>query len=718
MIQIEAFGPWRMSVDGRVTGSLPSRSARELLLYMSLHAGPWTRERLVTVLGGGAGEAAWWRRRLSQELNRIQHLIGDLMWESSRDLVALQRRYRLASDVADLVAGAHPGAGIEDSQREWVRRHRLVLLAGRGEILPGHTSDWVEHLRSTIRQDEARLLRLLASEPGSPDDTATLACARRWAEREPFADRAQAALLRWLARTHGTAAAREQLGLIEQRYQQELAIDPGPEVYRELDPQPAREQPVLQRLIRESEAACRAAVDDLARVLTLLTLDDHLRLAGRHDRRAAVHDMLARLPHDGVGLAWRRADLSLAQLDLRGAASLMAEACPAAQDCQDLPAVTAGLVHFHKGDLAAAESALLAAIHSTDRAAVVIEANLRLWDVYECRHDLVSAENAVLRACEEAERRGWDHYRAWGLALLGWSRIRAHDHAQAEQYLHHGRRLNQRVGSDLVRALVLGGLGHVYFNQHRYGSALRSMDEAATIAERGADLRSVVRWRRNACMAAYGFGDVASMRRHLDSMVAVLDHGTDPRLTYKVLSIQGAILERSGEFESAIATASDASREATAAGDEGYAFHEDLGIVRLLMELGRLAEAVDTARRLAAHAERMNFPPPTRLNAAAHLGAALVAHGQPAAGIPSLRQAASAGHAGVLPPPYVTYWLHRAATMLGLEQEATAAQIRARRYVELFRSDLSDGQWAVATANVPDLCRLATLLSPSHSQVR
>jgi hypothetical protein len=87
----------------------------------------------------------------------------------------------------------------------------------------------------------------------------------------------------------------------------------------------------------------------------------------------------------------------------------------------------------------------------------------------------------------------------------------------------------------------------------------------------------------------------------------------------------------------------------------------------------------------------------------------LVATGSPEAGLKLLREATSASQHGVVFPTSFLYWHHRAACMLGLEQEAAAITVRARSHVETVRSDLTDEQWATALANASGLRRLASM---------
>jgi hypothetical protein len=295
------------------------------------------------------------------------------------------------------------------------------------------------------------------------------------------------------------------------------------------------------------------------------------------------------------------------------------------------------------------------------------------------------------------------------LALLGWTRARAHDHAQAEQYLGQCGELNRLVGSDLVATLRLGGLGHLYWHQHRYGSALRSIEEAVLITERMGDKRAEVRWRYNAHVAAYAIGDVASMVRHRDATAALLGPGTAPELQHKVRGIDADIFERTGDLEAAVEAAEYQSRQAEEVGHHGIACHAKIDVNSMRLEQGRASLVLDLAWSLVARAERLNYPPLTRLNASAYLGAVLVATGSPEAGLKLLREATSASQHGVVFPTSFLYWHHRAACMLGLEQEAAAITVRARSHVETVRSDLTDEQWATALANASGLRRLASM---------
>lgn len=719
-VRVDSFGRWGISIQGEEAPALRSRYARELLVRLSTSAEPVGREHLIAELRPSEPDLGRARRRLTQELSRIQQVVGPI-WASTREVVQVASGCELGSDLATFLHGAKPDARPTDPDEERAHLAALVDLPRRGELLVGHQSEWVLGVRADVERTEARLLaRLLSWEGG--DEQAMLDHAYRWAELDPFLDEAHAAVVKLLVATRGRDPAAAYVDEIEERYQRELGLQVGNLIRDELT------RGVL--LPRHSLWVEINALEEQARgvgkgggenvVRTLFKVDDLLRITGHHRRRDPIHNQLQRLGADPVDLAWRQSELAsvtlnpgLAEKYLSGPGDRPLKTTP-----EQMLAVTRAHLLLERGSIPDAQAALEGILDFTDSVEVGLEARLLMGSLRDRTHDGRGGEATLLEAVDLAQQAELPHYHALALCALGWNRTRSGDLLQAEHHLEEGLELATSAGADLAVAEIHGAVGHLRFQQLRFGSSVREWTTAAELAAKIGHDRFEFRSSSNAIVAAAAIGDLAVMDHHLTRATEAFwqnDLSLCSQLGFMFLYEKSVALACQGDYEGAIAVYRELDEACTAAG----LYHGDFRLRTLLEEAslylswGRPLESVVAANAALAATTSTGVLGPIATMATGYLGAALVAAGDPAAGIVHLREVTTGNQAGLPVAPTFHYWHHQAAMSLGLKAEAHTAAVRARQLLHLIRSDLTTAQWDNALTNAPGIKRLASIEAES-----
>ncbi|MEM9565352.1 MAG: hypothetical protein AAGA93_22205, partial [Actinomycetota bacterium] len=693
-MEVNGFGPWRATLDGRPIGRLPSRTARELMLWMSLNPGVTARrDRLASDLWPNESDLAAARKRLSQELSRIQSAAGARIWNTTRDWVRVDDGAVITSDVGAFLDAARPdriGANVDIERK---RVATALALVDDGEVLPGHESEWADSLRTTVARAEVRLLQHLVSLDGDVASEESLAAATRWAELEPYSDAANAAVAASLTAIGADGPAARYVEDVGRRYADELGVELPPDLARAADdPSGGAVHPVWARIgaLETACAADRHRTDD-ERIADLLELDGLLRQTGHHPRRRRVIDDLVDAGAPSAETTWRRAEVAFVALEDQTARSLIDDHRRQWGDDDRLT-----LIESHLGDPDEHIVQQLARLMSTSNSPEIrMDAALRLARVSDLRLELGAAEARLLDLSAMAETAGSVYYRAAAACDLGWNRIRVADNAIGETYLREGLALADQVGADSLRASAHGGLGFLYHEHQRPASSARHIALAADLSQLIGDIRAEIRWRSNLAIASLSLGDLASVEAQATRLQAMMEMRSNLRAEWTVTADQVAIYahEIRGDREAALKLSERLIEDASASGVRSLVRSGKTHAAAHLLSLGRAEEALAVCSALLIDPEPQSGAFVRVIRSIQ--GCCLVASGQPQAGYQILSELAEANTASLNNLELVLCWLIRASSMLGDHERERAAAIRGRRYLQTIRADLTDEQWPV-----------------------
>jgi len=232
MLKLYTFGGLRIELDGRPL-QLPTQKAGALLAYLAAFRDrPHPRSVLTGLLWPKVDESKA-RRRLSDTLWRIRHVLGDYVLANDEriwlnlDLPCWLDVEQFQSAVSKLKP--------ESSDPELIER---ALALYRGPFLDGVYHDWAlleqERLRGLYLE---ALGHLLTHHKRVGDYTAALGVARRLVATEPLHETAHRELMRLYHLLGRDAEAVAQYRRCQEILQQELGVSPAPEtekLYRTL----------------------------------------------------------------------------------------------------------------------------------------------------------------------------------------------------------------------------------------------------------------------------------------------------------------------------------------------------------------------------------------------------------------------------------------------------------------------------------------------------
>lgn len=705
-IEIESFGRFRVLVNTEPGPAIKSRYARELLLYMSMTAGPVRREELVDQLLPDISDHRQGRRRLTREMSRVQSAFDAPLWETTSETVAVHSDVHLSSDLGRFLI-QQPTGRKEDASR---RRHRLATLAciaDGGPLLPGHDSRWSEDIRAQVAARELTIRQDLVSSLSPADQPTALRHAQRWVELEPFADDAHRAVLRLTHAVLGPAEARRYLHDWTKLYQSELGVDP-PDLAMEDLSEAVDDRPILRRQLAalEKELAQRSSAEDRWKVL--LQIDDVLRIIGDGPLRQVALQQLTDLGnqlHRQRDLNWRQAEFALFSGKVDQAQELAY--LPSSEIDQSpetdtsisaMEAVTRAQIHFYQGRCTEALAAAEDAIRLSDQATPGIEIEARLWvgRIFDHTGDLGAAQEASLHALDLANRARIDHYIAEALTAVGWGLAKTDHGGEAHSTLDEATELAERLECNIVRATASAALGMLNYMNRRPATAYAQLAEAAELSHRTQHVAAFARWSVNAVTPLDLLGAISLRQQHIKQVQALPATKNDRSLNAR-LGYMGAWIELSLDNPlAAIKQCTDALEHLEQLDEPLQQLFTQVVMTISLWEAGRTEEAVQVAASALDQSRKQDLPPYLAAGFGAALGCALVKNGSLAEGMDLLGEFMSHRNPGQILDAFEYGVYFEGASKLGMVDECQALARTTCRMVDNLRLDLTDEQWETA----------------------
>ena len=702
VVDIGAFGKWHVSVNGVDAESIKSRHARQLLVAFSLDGGAVSREQLIDELWSTAPDHGKARRRLTKELSRIQSYLGISVWSADRETVRVDPSVNLISDVGRFIHAVEATTPLEGRVPEAARLEEHLRAVERGLLLPGHFDPWTCDLRTRVEYLETRVRRSLVELLGASDGMVALRHARRWAELDPFADDAHAAVIH-LTKIHlGSVAADQYRAQTEKLYREELNVDPafsvdglaatvmappsGPTL-------PCKADRLKQRL-RDEDLRCHD------RITLLLELDDVLRLTGHNHQRAKL---LSDLEELGVGLdirGWREAEVATAIGDIDRVRMLAEGIRSTTRTRDDAPTSMIDLIEARGlhvlGRNAQAIERVEAMLAGAVPVNVEIEARQLLATAYDAAGKVEAAREQALQALEEVWRANASEYEAAALAEFGYSLARGIYAAEAEVHVERAHQLAQASGSDQDMGAVYHASAYIHYISRRFTVSYSYASAAARCYHRCGDLYKFARSAYCAGLTARIYGDLSAICYQLDALWASSELNRLP-----LVRAQREVLEsflHSGErrFEQSancLVSALDRLRDVEL--NLLMSFVTSM-LIRSRLFMGQADAALELARANITRVQDLGFPPRQVEWMQGDLGCALVATGQVRQGLDVLNGFLGHGNPSqiLFALPYA--YRFEAARSLGEHETAEATRRTAWYMLETLRTDLTPDQWIAA----------------------
>jgi DNA-binding SARP family transcriptional activator len=225
MLQLKLFGSPQIHYQGQALTGFVSAKVRALLIYLAVTGRPHSRDHLAELLW--ADTPASTRPNLRKALSNLRQLIGDLLVEDGKDLIALDpQRYWV-----DVVAFEHSlksGALAEAAQL-----YTADFLDGFNPSLSYEFEAWTLREQSRLKSQMVDLLRKLATQHEThntlPEAIQTV---RRLLALEPWQEEAHRWLMELLAKNGQRSAALAHFEVCKRVLQEELAVAPSEETVR------------------------------------------------------------------------------------------------------------------------------------------------------------------------------------------------------------------------------------------------------------------------------------------------------------------------------------------------------------------------------------------------------------------------------------------------------------------------------------------------------
>lgn len=716
-IDIRAFGTWSVSIDGVEAPQVRSRYAREILIAIALGPAPVLRDQLIDRLRPDATDRRAARRRLTQELSRLQSTFGVPLWVPHRDTIDVVEGTRLHCDVAVVLDEREPGHVAALSS---VRRTRtledIVDRIDRGPLLAGHESAWAEALRDRVASRELQTRRELLGLLPAGDAARRLEHARRMTDIDPFDDAAHAVAIRAVRALQGPDAADAETDRIAAWYAAELGLDRLPAAITAVADDDVHDVPALLRDEARVRRALAAATEPDAALSLSLELDDVLRRRGDEIARATLLESFApsETP-ETPEIAWRLAEVRLAQANAAEAQRLLDGAADGSGAAADRLQLTQALVDHICGDNAAAHLSLESLVASAPGAPLEIEANLILERILDGMGDSRESRNCCLVALDLARSTERDHDEAAALAALGWSLARSFQLDEADSTLRRALALAEDIGADRVRATALGGLGLLAYWGRRHATSMAHLRSAALLAERNGDLTALIRWTANEAVPGETIGDLARLAEIHHALTNMPARAITVSAQARIGQIEVQLAHARGDLDEALALQSRVSDQLARTGEHLASLFSKNACVAFLIGLDRIDEALELARRNLAHGQELRLPPTVMQILEMRVGAALVASGSASEGVALLEQAIEHGQPGQMLSPTCHVYFGQGLEQLGRHDDADRLRRSVRQMLDAFREDLNDVQWERALRQstvVRELAPLAGLPLP------
>jgi DNA-binding SARP family transcriptional activator/ABC-type glycerol-3-phosphate transport system substrate-binding protein len=231
-LQLRLLGPPTITLGGdtSLTASLPGK-AQALLFYLAVTGQPQPRPALAGLLWGDLPEATA-RANLRRALVDLRQTVGDYL-EIERQTVGFGAAANIWIDVVELAAGVD-----QPSSPGRVERLQKAVELYRGDFLAGFYiraapdfESWVAAERERLRGLVVQALCTLADYHSNHGELARgIAAIRRVLVLEPWREEAHRQLMLMLAHNGQRGAALAQFETCRQILDEELEVEPGPEM--------------------------------------------------------------------------------------------------------------------------------------------------------------------------------------------------------------------------------------------------------------------------------------------------------------------------------------------------------------------------------------------------------------------------------------------------------------------------------------------------------
>ena len=241
-LQLKLFGSPQITYQGQPLTGFVSIKVRALLIYLAVTARPHSRDHLAHLLWEDT--PASMKTNLRKALSNLRQLIGDLLVEEGKELIALdpQRCW------VDVVAFEH--ALKSAALTEAAQLYTADFLDGFNPSLSYEFEAWTLREQSRLKSGMVDLLRKLATQQETrntlPEAIQTV---RRLLALEPWQEESHRWLMELLAMNGQRSAALAHFEVCKRVLQEELAVEPSAETLKlvakiqRASPSPSKPQP-------------------------------------------------------------------------------------------------------------------------------------------------------------------------------------------------------------------------------------------------------------------------------------------------------------------------------------------------------------------------------------------------------------------------------------------------------------------------------------------
>ena len=221
-LQLKLFGSPQISYQGQPLTGFVSAKVRALLIYLAVTARPHSRDHLAHLLWEDT--PASMKTNLRKALSNLRQLIGDLLVEEGKELIALDPQ-RCWVDVVAFEHALKSGALTEAAQL-----YTADFLDGFNPSLSYEFEAWTLREQSRLKSGMVDLLRKLATQQETrhtlPEAIQTV---RRLLDLEPWQEESHRWLMTLLAKNGQRGAALAHFEVCKGVLQEELAVAPSAE---------------------------------------------------------------------------------------------------------------------------------------------------------------------------------------------------------------------------------------------------------------------------------------------------------------------------------------------------------------------------------------------------------------------------------------------------------------------------------------------------------
>ena len=199
-LQLKLFGSPQIHFQGQPLNGFVSAKVRALLIYLAVTARPHSRDHLAHLLWEDT--PASMKTNLRKALSNLRQLLGDLLVEEGKDLIALDAQ-RCWVDVVAFEHALNSGSLAEAAQL-----YAADFLAGFNPSLSYEFEAWTLREQSRLKSGMVDLLRKLATQHEARNTlTEAIQTVRRLLDLEPWQEESHRWLMELLVKNGQRSAA-------------------------------------------------------------------------------------------------------------------------------------------------------------------------------------------------------------------------------------------------------------------------------------------------------------------------------------------------------------------------------------------------------------------------------------------------------------------------------------------------------------------------------